>query len=99
MTININQNEEKITLALSGRLDAITTQKLQDALIPKIGITELVELDLAKLDYISSSGLRVLLLGEKTAKTQGCRLVLLNVTADVMEIFKMTGFSNVLHFE
>ena len=99
MNINITRNEEKTTLALSGRLDTTTFPKLQDILIPEIGDAIHIELDLAGLVYISSAGLRVLLLGEKTAKAKGCRQTLINVSPDVMEVFEITGFSNVLHFE
>ena len=99
MNIKVIQNEEKIALALSGRLDAITSPKLQDALMSKLGNKKHVELDLAKLEYISSAGLRVMLMGEKTAKANSADLTIVNVSPDVMEVFEMTGFSGILHFE
>ncbi|MDR0295533.1 MAG: STAS domain-containing protein [Prevotellaceae bacterium] len=99
MKIKVLQNEEKTTLTLTGRLDATTSQALQDALMPHLGKNKHVELDLAKLAYTSSAGLRVLLMGEKTAKAQEGRLTLVNVTPEVMEVFEMTGFSGILHFE
>ena len=99
MDINKTKNEDKTTLALLGKLDAITSQKLEDALIPELGGSNHVELDLAGLSYISSAGLRVLLMGEKTAKAHGGRQTLVNISPDVMEVFEMTGFSNVLQFE
>jgi anti-anti-sigma factor len=95
-TIN---DDEKTTLAISGRLDTITAPQLQEVLIPKLGEQKNVELDLSELDYISSAGLRVLLIGEKTATSQGSRQTIVNVMPEVMGVFKLTGFSNVLRFE
>jgi len=99
MNIKVTQNEEITTIALSGRLDTTASPTLQDALIPKLGYKKHVVLDLAKLDYISSAGLRVLLLGEKTAKAQSGKQTLTNVSPEVMGVFEMTGFSNILHFD
>ena len=99
MNIKVTQNEEITTLALSGRLDTTASPALQDALMPKLGHKKHVVLDFAKLDYISSAGLRVLLLGEKTAKAQEGKQTLTNVSPDVMGVFEMTGFSTILHFE
>jgi len=99
MKIKVTQEEEKTTLALSGKLDATTSPTLQDALMPQLGVNKHVELDLAKLVYTSSAGLRVFLMGEKTAKAQGGRLTLVNVSPEVMEVFEMTGFSGILHIE
>ena len=99
MNINIIKNEEKTIFALAGKLDAITSPKLQDALLAELGEEKHVELDLSGLAYISSAGLRVLLMGEKTAKAYGGRQTIVNITPGVMEVFEMTGFSNVLHIE
>ena len=99
MNINKTQSGEKITLTLSGRLDTTTAPKLQEALIPEFDSAKHVELDFAGLAYVSSAGLRVLLMGEKTAKAKGAKMSLVNVSADIKEVFEMTGFSNVLTIE
>ena len=99
MNINIIYNEEKTTLALSGRLDTTTSPKLQEALMSEFCNEKHIELDLTRLIYVSSAGLRVLLMGEKTAKATGRRQTLVNVSPDIMEVFEITGFSGVLHFE
>lgn len=96
MNINLIQEEEKTVLALSGRLDTLTSQKLQEALIPAFKTANHVEIDFAQLVYVTSAGLRVLLMGEKTAKAQGGRQTLVNVSPEIMEVFDMTGFSNIL---
>lgn len=89
---------DKITFVLTGRLDTGGAPGFQAELVPAFDAAKFVELDLAALTYISSAGLRVLLLGEKTAKSKGASMSLSNVSKDIMEIFDMTGFSDILHF-
>jgi anti-anti-sigma factor len=67
--------------------------------MPEFDNAKCIELDFKQLVYVSSAGLRVLVLGEKTAKTKGGKLALLNVSPEIMEIFEMTGLSEVLNFE
>ena len=96
MDINKIQDGDKITFTLSGRLDTTTAPQLQEVLIPSFSEAKHIELDFAGLTYVSSAGLRVLLMGAKTAKSTGGEQSLVNVTADIMEVFEMTGFSGVL---
>jgi len=96
MNINKTQNGEKTVLALSGRLDTTTAPKLQETLIPEFENAKCVELDFAELAYVSSAGLRVLLMGEKTAKAKGGKFRLVNVSEEIMEVFEMTGFADML---
>ena len=99
MNINKTRNGEKVILALSGRLDTTTAPKLQEALIPEFDSAKQVELDFAELAYVSSAGLRVLLMGEKSAKAKGASMTLVNVSAEIMEVFEMTGFADILKVE
>ncbi len=95
LTINKSSENNKAVLSLAGRLDTVTApdfDKTVREVIP--GITEL-ELDLKKLEYISSAGLRVLLTAQKIMNTQGTMSVC-NVNETVMEIFDVTGFSDIL---
>jgi len=96
MDINKTQNGEKITLALTGRLDTTTAPKLQEFLIPEFYSAKQVELDFSELAYVSSAGLRVLLLGQKTAKAKGGTMTVSNVSAEIMDVFEMTGFADIL---
>jgi len=97
MTITKTQESEKITLSLHGRLDTSTSPQLQDTLLPAFEEAQQIELDLANLAYVSSAGLRVLLMGQKTANAKSASLTISNVPEDVMEVFDMTGFSNMLN--
>ncbi len=87
-----------LTVALEGRLDTTTAPKLEQELRGSVeGLTGLV-LDLARLDYISSAGLRVLLAMQKIMNRQG-EMKIKNVNETVMEVFEVTGFSDILTIE
>jgi anti-anti-sigma factor len=96
MEIKKMQNGLTGILNLIGRLDIVTAPKLQEALTEVITSAEKVELDFAGVDYVSSAGLRVLLLGEKNAKAAGKSMTLKNVSHEVMDVFEITGFSGIL---
>ncbi len=98
MQTTLVKEGSKLTIAVSGRVDTTTAPELEKAVFESTdGITELV-LDLKEMSYISSAGLRVLLKSEKAMKAQG-KMTLINVNNEVMEIFDMTGFSDILTIE
>lgn len=98
MNITKNQNGELLEMALEGRLDTVTSPKLEKELSTSLnGIKELV-FDFAKLEYVSSAGLRVLLTAQKVMNTQGSMKVC-HVNANIMEVFEITGFADVLTIE
>lgn len=96
MNITKTQSGDKTILTLSGRLDTTTAPQLQEILIPEFSASKQVELDFAELAYVSSAGLRVLLMGEKTAKAKDGSMTLTHVSPEIMEVFEMTGFSGIL---
>ena len=98
MTITKNQNGTRLDLALEGRLDTTTAPQLEAELKQSVnGVTELA-LDFSKLEYLSSAGLRVLLSAQKVMNRQGS-MVIKNVNETIMEIFEVTGFSDILTVE
>lgn len=98
MTIDKKAEGGKLTIALEGRLDTTTAPQLEGELKHSIsGVTELI-LDFAKLEYISSAGLRVLLAAQKVMNKQGS-MVIKNVNATIAEVFEITGFSDILTVE
>jgi anti-anti-sigma factor len=99
ITINKTQENDKLTLSLEGRLDTVTAPGLQDALIPAFDTANEIRLDFTKLAYVSSAGLRVLLVGQKTAKAKNASMTLYGVSEEIMEVFDMTGFSDMLSIE
>lgn len=96
MTIHrIKKNGSEI-FALEGRLDITTSPQLHEVLLPAIDGTADLLLDFSKLVYISSAGLRVLLAAQKESARQGVEMKLQGVSAAIMEVFDMTGFSDIL---
>jgi len=95
--IKTQQNGE-LNIALKGRLDTTTAPQLEGELRGALdGVTTLV-FDLKDMAYISSAGLRVLLSAQKTMNHQG-DMILRNVNSDIMEIFEVTGFVDILNIE
>ena len=98
LNIEKNKNGTDFAIALEGRLDTTTAPQLEKELKEDVnGVTELT-FDFAKLEYISSAGLRVLLSSQKIMNKQG-HMVIRNVNDDIMEIFEVTGFSDILDIE
>ncbi|MBP5655427.1 MAG: STAS domain-containing protein [Clostridiales bacterium] len=98
LNINKNANGKNLTFMLEGRLDTTTAPQFEAELKGAIEGVENLVIDIAKLDYISSAGLRVLLSAQKTMNNQGS-LVVKNPTEEVSEIFEVTGFSDILTIE
>ena len=88
----------KLDLAIEGRLDTTTAPALEKVIKEELGGVEELKLDFAKLAYVSSAGLRVLLTAQKLMNKQGS-MSLRNVSADIMEVFDITGFSDILTIE
>ena len=90
-------NGKSLTIALEGQLDSTTAPELE-AIIRKSlqGIEELV-FDFSALEYLSSAGLRILLVSKKIMDKQG-KMILKGVREEVMEVFDITGFSSILDF-
>ena len=98
MEIVKNQNGTALELKLTGRLDTMTAPQLEEEIRTSLdGVTDLT-LDFEALEYISSAGLRVLLTTQKTMNKQG-KMALKNVNADIMDVFEITGFLDVLTIE
>ena len=98
MTIEIKKNREETIIEIVGRLDTITAPALDKTINEDIGDTKNLVLDVKGMEYISSAGLRVLLAAQKKMQKIGSMKVT-GVCEDVMEVFEMTGFSDILVIE
>ena len=96
MKIDFNKNDGQLTVALDGRLDTTTAPELERFLAENYDGTGTLVFDCEKLLYISSAGLRVLLATQKKSKNS---MKLKNVCDLVMEVFEITGFSDILVIE
>lgn len=99
MTITKNNANNKTIFLLEGRLDTTTAPQLQEVLIPEFDVSKDIILDFNTLAYVSSAGLRVLLMGQKTATAKGGSIIITGVSEEIMEVFEMTGFSSILTIE
>ena len=98
MNIIKNAENDKLTIAVVGRLDSNTAPQLEAELKQSIEETKSLVFDFTKLDYVSSAGLRVILAAQKQMNKQGS-MVITNVKPTIMEVFEITGFVDILTIE
>lgn len=98
MNIVKEANGKEITLKLEGRLDTTTAPALEAEVNAIDASIEKLVFDFEKLEYISSAGLRVLLSSQKMMNKQG-EMKILRVCDEIMEVFDITGFSDILTIE
>ena len=97
MKIDLKKEDKKLTIKLDGKLDTNTSPELDSKMSELEGMEEVI-VDMKDLDYISSAGLRVLLSMQKVMNKQG-KMTIINVCENVMDIFEVTGFSDILDIE
>ena len=98
LNITKSQNGNELKVALEGRLDTTTAPQLETEVKESLSGVESLVFDFAKLEYVSSAGLRVLLSAQKIMNKQGS-MVVKNSSEEVKEIFEVTGFSDILTIE
>ena len=98
MMIEIIKNVDETVIKVDGRLDTNTAPSLDKTINEDIGDTKNLVLDFSGLEYISSAGLRVLLSAQKKMQKVGT-MKLINVSAEVNEVFDITGFADILNIE
>ena len=98
MTIEIKKSTTKTIIEIAGRLDTTTAPALDKTINEDIGDTKNLVLDVKGMEYISSAGLRVLLGAQKKMQKIGSMKVI-NVCEEVMDVFEMTGFADILVIE
>ncbi|MDO4731225.1 MAG: STAS domain-containing protein [Clostridia bacterium] len=98
MTIKKTLNNDALTLEIIGRLDTTTAPELETEIDQSLDNVSSLILDCGNLDYMSSAGLRVILKAQKIMNVKG-EMKLINVSDIIMEIFDITGFSDILTIE
>ena len=99
MKITKDIKDNVLNVKLVGRLDTNTAPVLDGELKDDLEAVTKLELDLKELDYISSAGLRTILVFHKKMTSKKGSLVVLHPKDEVMEVFDMTGFSSFLNIE
>ncbi len=100
METKIQQLENKFLVTLKGELDTAAAAEVEQILQPLYNTNgQDVIIDCTQLEYIASSGLRILISVLKGAKAGGSKVTLKNVNEDIQDVFKLTGFINIFNFE
>lgn len=99
MNINKEYNQSKLTLTVEGRIDTITSQELDDEIQKEINNFDYLIIDFTNVEYISSAGLRVLIGTQKKLRPKNIPFVIRNVNNNVGEIFRVSGFNQLLTIE
>lgn len=98
MKIIKEKNNKQLILFLEGELNSTNSSELEDVIKNDLNDVDDLVFDFAKLDYLSSAGLRVLLVAQKIMNKKG-QMSIRHVNQNVDDIFKLTGFSNILNIE
>ena len=100
MKVEITQNDNNVMVCLEGRLDTVTSSEFEKQLSSfyQTPGTELI-LDCSAMEYISSAGLRVVLMAHKCLTAKGGRFIIRNLGKEVRSVFDMTGFSKIMTIE
>ncbi|MCR5685356.1 MAG: STAS domain-containing protein [Lachnospiraceae bacterium] len=96
MKISNEKNGTDMTIMIEGRLDTTTAPELEKYIDENLGDTKELTFNLEKLEYVSSAGLRVLLSAQKKMNKVG-NMTIKNVNDVIMEIFEVTGFSDIMN--
>lgn len=99
MTITEKRDNDIITLQIEGRVDTNTSPQVQESILKGFQKANHLILDFDKCAYVSSAGLRALLIGQKTADSKKGSMKLVNVPDVLMNVLEMTGFVNILNIE
>ncbi len=98
MKINKDLKDGNLILYIEGEINSFTAPELEEVIKNDLNGVKSLVLDLKDVEYLSSAGLRVLLVAHKVIAKQG-KMSLRNVNKSVMEVFDITGFSNILDIE
>ena len=96
MTITTTQDGTHITLAIDGRVDTNTSPQLQNEILKAFQSAKELTLDFEKVPYISSAGLRTLLIGQKTAASKRAAMELVHLSQQVLSVLESVGFAKIL---
>lgn len=96
MNIEMSADKKNVTVHLTGEVDSLNAPDIEEKIMEKIPVAEEIIIDAAGLEYISSSGLRMLLVTQKAMKNKGGHMTVKHVSEDVMDVFNVTGFAKLL---
>lgn len=96
MKINIDKQDDVCIISLNGRLDGTTTHVVEERFLALISEQyQRFIFDLSELEYISSAGLRIMLLAVKKTRAIGGKIALFGMNSNVNDVFEISGFSTI----
>ena len=99
MEIKQTLNNDELIVTLKGEINSSTAPELEETLKDSLDNIKRLVFDFTELSYISSAGLRVLLVAKKTIDKNDGQMVVKNPNESIMDVFEITGFKNILDFE
>ena len=99
MTIEEIKNGDSLQINVEGKIDTLTSPEFQDAVLKSFQKGDNIVINFEKVPYISSAGLRALILGQRTAASRGGQFTLINVQPGVQSVFSETGFDKILNIK
>ena len=100
MKTTIQEQDGKMIAMLEGRLDTAASPETEKAMQPLFDCeNQVIIIDCTKLEYLSSSGLRIFLSVLKNTKPRGCHVYISGLNDDLRQVFAMTGFTNLFEFK
>jgi len=99
MKILKEYNDKELTVKVQENMDTVTAPDFENELTEEFGKFDSLILDFEELEYISSSGLRVLVMVEKKLKPQNIPFTIINSSSTIREIFGMSGFDKILNIQ
>ena len=97
MTVNTEKNGNTLNVYIEGRIDTITAPQLENKLLSDIGDSTNLNIDFSEVEYISSAGLRVLLIFAQKIQSKKGKIQAINVNETIRKIFNLTGFLEILN--
>jgi anti-sigma B factor antagonist len=94
MNVNFNKQNEILILSIDGNIDSKTAPELQQKIVEATNDSNKIIIDMSKVEFVSSAGLRVLLMVYRQIKTNDGIVVLVGVSEEIKEVMAMTGFMN-----
>lgn len=94
MDVKISSTDKVVTISVEGSIDSNTAGDLQAQIMEKVVESQNVLLDFSKVDFVSSAGLRVLLMIYRQIKSKNGKVVLVGVSEEIQDVMSMTGFVN-----
>lgn len=96
MTIKEKHDKNKLIISIEGKIDTNTSPTLNEFFQTKLNNVKELELDLSKVDYVSSAGLRTILVAQKMIDSRQGKMVVSHVCKEVLETFELTCFTDIL---